>query len=217
MLIPRQALSAVLCASKEALRYAINGVLVERDADGVAHCVATDGHRLAVVTWPEPDPADYPPLDGVDPASRNPDGFSTILSSMHVHMLLKAIPKSRNKPILEYVALDEAASSPNGVLCTVTDLESVQTWNLQPLTGSFPPWCDVVPVPRSGLATIRIDARSLADACALAHKFPDETGKAIVDLTIDPTADGPSQRPMRIDIAGEAGELLYVIMPCTPK
>ncbi len=218
MLIPRQALSTVLFASRESTRYAMQGILIERDADGVARCVATDGSRLAIVTWTEPDPADYPSIKGVDPTTRKPDGFSAILSRDDVRRLLKAIPKSRNKPILEYVALDEAASSKNWIVLGVTDLEHPQTWNILPLEGSFPRWQDVVPVEHSGLRSIRVNARFLADACALARKFPNDYGdRCIVDLTIDPAESGPSPKPLRVDIGGEAGKLTCIIMSCTAK
>ncbi len=218
MLIPRQALSTVLFAAKDATRHAINGVWIERDADGVPRCVATDGRRLAVVTWTEPDPADYPPIKGVDPTTRNPDGFSTLLPTADVRTILKAIPKSRTKPILEYVALDEAASSKNGIHLGVTDIESSQVWDILPLEGSFPRWQSAIDAPTSSDVTIRINARLLEDACKLARKFPNlDDGTSIVDLTIQPAADGPSRRPLRINIRNpEIGELKCIIMPCGP-
>lgn len=215
MLVPKQALSVVSCATRESTRYAIGGVLIERDKDGVARTVATDGRRLAVVTWPECDPKDYPFLVTVDTGIRCP-GFCGVLATKDVKNLLKSLPKNSCKPALENIAIQEQVAKPGGAEtfeCAATDLEAEQHWTLQTIEGSFPNWQSIVPEEHPRAVRIRVNAKFLADACKLAFQFPGEYGTPIVELTVEPESSGPSMRPLCITAEGEAGKLTYVIMP----
>ena len=51
MLLPKAVCKLRDIATSEPTRYAIDGVLLERDADGKARAVATDGRRLIVVEY----------------------------------------------------------------------------------------------------------------------------------------------------------------------
>ncbi len=142
MLVPKN----VFCISKacdtESSRYALGGVLVERDPEGNPVAVATDGRRLAVVSWTEDDGAEYP-VDGGD--AESVDGFSTIIDKSHWDEAGKAARKvaKSSKPILRNVLLEESA---NGKVSLSTfDLESRRAIATRPIEGKFPKWREAIP------------------------------------------------------------------------
>ena len=55
MRVPVQMLAVARCAAKEEVRYAIDGVAIQRDDDGTSHAVATDGRALIAATWTDKD------------------------------------------------------------------------------------------------------------------------------------------------------------------
>jgi autotransporter-associated beta strand protein len=65
MLIPKQITALGKIVAKNASRYAVTSVRIERH-NGAPRALATDGHRALILTWDEPDVADYPPIEGMD-------------------------------------------------------------------------------------------------------------------------------------------------------
>src|SRR5687767_2216501 len=106
MLIPSPALNVRKLATTEARRYAMNGVLVERMADGKPRMVATDGHLLGVVTWEETDAGEFPLIEGVNPAHEGKP-FRAILPTADLGGFATPSKAAKRRPILGNVALDE--------------------------------------------------------------------------------------------------------------
>ena len=202
-----------------------SGVLVERNDEGKARAVATDGRRLILSEWFEDDPKDYPPIEGFSSEHRN--GFSAILPTGALKAAAKGIKNSRYKPILGNVAIDE--QSANGkVLLSTTDLETVQQSTVATCEGHFPKWQDVVPdyktikaasrtrrngLPRDSFPSIRIgvNAKLLAELLTTICKInKDADGGNVVSLEVPLSPD----RPMVIHSeAPEFGKTTAVIMP----
>ncbi len=173
MLIPPRIFSLVSLADKDATRYALGGVRFERDADGTARAIATDGRGLAVVTWPEDDPNEFPQVNGTDPTPR--PGFSAIIPVANCKDAAKLPPKKFIKPILENVALDETGGNwegetPKPVTFAGTDLETGRIIEVRPLAGRYPHFLDCVPKYADHKCTrYHCDPAYLADLAKLAR------------------------------------------------
>lgn len=188
-------------AAKSHSRYAINGVLVEQQDDTLA-IVATDGHRMAALTTPRPEPF-------VDPGS-------TII---HTDTIKSAKIKARDKTInLEYETHREGAETHrHHIITTADDRCSISGADD---VGAFPKWRDVIPAtPNDEPANeIGVNARYMADAMTLVEKFYKRHGVKGEKPTADTFARvyiGPANKP--ITITATAGEytLAIVIMPVT--
>lgn len=173
MLIPSTILENVAkFASTDETRYVLNGVLVERDADGKPRAVATDGHRLMSVTWNEKSVD----VDAVVPAEAQSFG---VISADHATNAAKA-NKGRKGEIGALVLAEVSASvaslkgvtghGATGVLTPTGNATEVEKIN-----GRFPDYRQVVPtrewLPKSEdnshyETRVRLNPKYLASACA---------------------------------------------------
>jgi len=137
-LVARSGLTA-LC-DLTAMRFALNGVELRRDADGHPRATVTDGRRLLTVEWTEPAPADYPPCINATPQ----EGFCVLIDRRDWGAAAKMPPRKSPKAILLNVAVDESMA--NGELTMgATDLATVQKIAVKPIEGRFPKWDDCLP------------------------------------------------------------------------
>ena len=142
MLIPKR----IACLSKlccmEPGRYALSGVQLSRDEDGMARATVTDGHCLLTTSWMEPLPEEYPSIDGLNLEPKR--DFETILPKDQLVAASKLSPNRSRFPILMHTALDE--QNANGTIPVVgTDRETTKRLDIRPLEGCFPKWRDVLP------------------------------------------------------------------------
>lgn len=153
MLIPPKLAALADCASKDTARFQLNGVFVERDADGVAQACATDGKQLIYARWTEADGKEYPaPTNGQRPerADRRP-GFKAIIPHAAwaaMGKLLSSKSKNYSKPILDNVLLEETAEpesdpkavklEPHRVTLSATNLEEEKSVTVKAVAGTFP-------------------------------------------------------------------------------
>lgn len=143
MLVPPKIMQLAKLADNESSRYALGGIRFERCDEGRPYAVATDGRKLARVTWSEDDKELYPACAGFYLDHVN--GFETVLSSKDCTEAAKLPPKRTPKPILENIVIDESA---NGTLnYGATDIERTRLVQTRPLEGRYPRWRDVVTNP----------------------------------------------------------------------
>lgn len=144
MLVPPKIMKLTALADKEtSSRYALSGIRFERDQSGKPFAVATDGRRLASVSWSEDSPENYPAAAGF--FLDHKPGFETVLSIKDCQEAAKLAPKKCFKPILENVVIDESA---NGTLnYGATDLERTRLVNVRTLEGRYPRWREVCTEP----------------------------------------------------------------------
>lgn len=212
MLIPREVFAVSKCAAKETTRYAINGVMTEREADGMCRATAMDGRRVLTVTWDDKPTRDgFPPVDG---ASADPiDGFSAIVSMQQWNEAGKLIPKNgtaRSKPVLAHYLLDEASA--NGTIAMkTTDLEHDRGITAESLKGSFLNWRDVMPDYTVGVNAVEIGFNPQLLA---------ELLRAIEDTATDCESRGVRfvvpiipTRPLVIDAHTDGREATAALMP----
>jgi hypothetical protein len=204
----------LLACNDEQCRYALGGVLVERDAEGKPHAVATDGRRLHHVTWVEDDAAAMPGL-GLDIRPR--PGLAEILPAAAWKAAAKLpMPKRTPKPILQNVLLEE--STANGqVKLAATDLERSETQVVRSVEGRFPAWRDVLPerVVLSPEQQERLadqyDWAAYRAACDAA------TAAATKDAPYIPPTLEPQAEPLKRSYNGAAEGTLYVRIRLDPR
>ena len=193
------------CKDKDASRYAINGVLVESRADGLA-VAATDGHRLAVWDGPPAKPA-----KDVDPPE-----FSIVIPAA----TLKGVTKP--KPTERWAMLSVEPTGERDAKFTIEYPKGLIRG--EGMDKNFPPYRDVMPDYRddgyeqSTISTsIAIPPKHLADAGQLLHQFirrHDVPGNT-------PGADWRHRfgnRPITLEVSDDADHrLTVVIMPTNGK
>lgn len=177
MLVPRSIHALSVATDADSGRYALGGILLERDADGKPHAVASDGRQLVAVSWDEP-------ADGFPNETAHQPGFQTILSPESIKAAANAV-KVRpsllsSKPFLNYLMLDE--QSANGtVSLTAMNFENTATQVVRSIEGRFPRWRDCFPR-REGCTTIRLDPKLLASICEVYCKLARTDDNVGVDL-----------------------------------
>jgi DNA polymerase III sliding clamp (beta) subunit (PCNA family) len=160
--------------------------------DGGYRAEATDGRRLARVVAEYPNkPEDYPVIAALDSA---PNGqHETTIPADAWKAAFKAIPKQKrrnSKPILENVAVVQGEK--------VTSLASTTSFT-QPenLTGRWPDTDRVIP-DWPAVASVRVNAKALAELLSVAGNFADENFTVTLhvhakDAPIKLTASDPSK------------------------
>lgn len=215
MLIPEKVFPIVATAASEVGRYAMNAVHLERDKAGSPLAVATDGRRLLVVSWHEPDGSEYP--GGVGRVDQQ-EGFTALVPTDAWKELGKAISRKAYKPILGFGLVDESQVSP--LLLGATDLQSVRRFTPLPVEGRFPQWREVIsPLtllpkmkPRKGKARhavkVHVDAKMLAELLTALAKMIDDDSRGVV-MYVPVNGDAPIQ----IQAQSEHVQALGVLMP----
>ena len=211
MLIPGKAFKVEKLAAREATRYAMGGVLVERGADGKARLVATDGRRLGIVTWHEEEPGEFPAIDGL--ASARGGAMRAIIPIADAAALAKAkAPKS--KPILANVLMDEASVNGKAEFAT-TDLERVSRTSSRTIDGEFPafdrPNAGVIPTGEP-VVTITVNPALLAELLMVAEAIACPSDLPAVRLSIY-----GDNVPMRVDAEANGVSFMGLLMPITAE
>lgn len=145
--------AALICASREEIRYYLNGVYV----DPAGLVVATDGHRLFAGDFtPDNSRATLPAFEG------------WIIPRDALQRALKAAPKRAKDPAAR--VLEISPERVGDVVC-------------QPIDGSFPDWRRVIPdeVTPDGKAA-QFDGAYLADFDKIAAILTGARGKAFCTL-----------------------------------
>ena len=228
MLVPRKIFPLGKLADKESSRYALGGVLLERDQDGRPIAIATDGRRLGYMTWSEDNPADLPAV-GVD--TRPDPWFSAIVPLDDWNQAAKsAKPKSaaladraRNVVIGEQSASGEKPALP----IVATDGKQLSRLDSAPVEGRFPKWRDVIAsvdvvshetesprvtsIDNRCAVKIAIDPAYLIDLLTIAGGLCD-VGSAAVELIVpvDP------HRAMYVHKRTDDAQFVGVLMPLAP-
>lgn len=230
MFVPKSALAIVSHCDAESSRYALGAVQFERDENGKALAVATDGRRLAVLSW---DDADILPVEGnsrrdamlatglaVEPVSN----FKILINMADLKRagkLLTAKPSIQTAwPVLGSILIDEVSA--NGkVSMGATDGANPSTMTVASTDGRFPKWRDVMPS-SAETVSIKLDARYLAEACKLLGDFAgdDESRAVTITLHKDESIGGTgdySVRPAVITATGPNGRTGKVIIMPLPR
>ena len=211
MLIPRAIFKISDCAAKESTRYAINGVNVEREADGKCRATTTDGRRLLTVSWDDSETREKFPECGA--ATTPLDRFTAIVSTDQWKQARKALPRAKVslKPVLNHCLLDETtANGTTDMICT--DSETPTKCTERTIEGRFPAWREVVPEYTIGedAVEIGVDPRLLAELLrAIEAAATDEDSKGVrMVIPMDP------KRPIVINAESGGREAVGVLMPC---
>lgn len=196
MLLDKGSLAIREIAASERTRYALNGVLVERD-----RIVATDGRMLAVVLPPTEIPTDEVPLvPGVDPVDP-PQFDSFIVPATFIQKLEKNVPAVRGNlgPRVNVVQLDTKKSSahtgiidekkkpePRKLVCGITDFEDYQVLETREVDGSFPHLDEVIPQGPIAVS-VTLNYEYLAKLCKVAKAIRKAEGEGADSrsITID--------------------------------
>lgn len=172
MLIPKSIQHIVNICASENTRYAVNGIHLSRDtssADAEDHrsvAVATDGRRLLIARWQEPDIGDWPDLADRGDVNTVWDFWAIVPAKIWTEAH-RSVPNGC-KPILQHVLLEERrpvkgkpseVSQPDLTLVT-TDGETVRRLTSPQSDGKFPKYQDVVPA----LRDVFIDTTPEAEA-----------------------------------------------------
>ena len=207
MLLRKQALSVVGAASNDDPRYSLNGILVEPDGS----TVATDGHILVKYTpRSQPDTADYPTVEGCDPAK--PGALVPfILPSDAAKDIYKAVPKGRKAslPILtDFVAIDVEQTNANGcAVLGVTDLESPRVFRPMKIEGSFPKYENVIPTADKLGPKVGLGVDLLMRICKIAK------AQGFECLELQTFVDEPADKPVIFRAKNDKAVFLAVQMP----
>ena len=207
MLIPKGVFHVSRCAAKESTRYAINGVNVEREADGKCRATTCDGRRLLTVTWDdEYQRKEFPPIDGIntDPVNE----FSRIVPTKQWNEAAKLIPKSY-KPVLKHCVLDESTEKEKVRLAT-TDMTDTRSITLASVEEIFPDRERVMPKYQIGVTHVEIgiNPRLLAELLRAVEDIATDDNKPCVRLVVPITP----KRPMLVDSQYEGVEATGIIM-----
>jgi hypothetical protein len=153
MLLNRSVLNLAKLASKEASRYSLQAIAIEKD-----QAIVTDGHIMVKVqSAPVADDL-FPAVAGLEHRTFQ-NGDQVLVHRDAALAALKAIPKKTTIPVL-----CNAAMGTDGKLYT-TDLENVGQFKHE-VTGQFPRWRDVMPKADAPVtATIAFNARKMIQLC----------------------------------------------------
>lgn len=209
MLIPQFVASIVKSAARERSHYALNSVLLAREADGAPVAVASDGRQLVKVTWSDkglgPEYPQRVPLD----MSEVP-GFRVMVPPDALTAAIKSTPKRPSHPILEATVVEE--SSANGTVRFVTtDLDTDRDVKVRTVEGEYPDYQAVIPpTTRDGENVIGVDPDRLAALCKILSDGACSSHTRTVRLRVpkDPT------HPIVLEASTpEKGSAVAVLMP----
>ncbi len=194
--IPRGVLESHRIAATEKTRFAMNGIRLERRADGKANAQATDGKRMISVTWSdESDRSDFPEVGlKTDPSP----GFVTILPQSVIEKALKVMPRKAPKPILERLAVEEEAGAGGEIKVASTDLAERTVFESRAVEGSFPDTSSVWPKGRPvahtcfnpvylvelAKAMVEAQGQSWRESCAVRCEFYDAEGTSAIRVSV---------------------------------
>lgn len=201
ILLNRNNLAVRFAASDETSRHALRAILATEH-----ETVATDGHVLARVSVPDIKAESFPQVNGF-----NPNGFTRGLIPVDsCKDIERAIPKSKNLPILNNAAITtEHVGERDVIMVATTDLDTPKVFTVRQPEGSFPAWDSDSLWPSDAAAIdICFNASLLASVAQAASKFSDR-GTETIRLRFY-SAD----RAMRFDLVNSDGqEMNGLLMP----
>lgn len=205
MIVPTKILKNIVkAAAGESTRYAINGVLLERDETGPV-AVATDGRWMLIARWIEQSWKDHPL--GTAPV----DGFNVIVPTSNLIEAAKLPPKREHKEILKDVVIDEYEPGDNMTTVIFRASNSNGDKSIHEATileGKFPKWRDVIPDKNDTVVRIAVNPKFLADALKAVADMGCGSGYSTVVLEFR-----DSNRPLVVRAHADDVEVTAVIMP----
>ena len=201
-LFNRKQLDNIKMASNDKTRLALNGLFIEGNST-----IATDGHKLMKVTY-TPDPLPSALIEkelgkefvdnleicesyalekhnekNLEEWPSNGIGWvksdkAFILARSTVEKAIKNIPKRKDLPILQNVAIglsEVKGSEPFKAVCQTTDLENTDNVEARVIDGKFPNYRQVLPdfAGSGDYHRVGVDAKHLKDICAQLEKYND--------------------------------------------
>lgn len=206
-------------AGKDDARYILNGVRITP-----TETVATDGHRLCILTHrpgftPEEFPAvgqHEPPAPLAQPVTVTADDLRAVGEALKAS--LRALKKAKGRgaarfPVLQHAYLD--AGAVNGhVPFYVTDGQTPRTFAPKPMEGTFPDWGRVLPS-EPPHAVVRLNAAYLRDAAQAALDLCGKEAPASVTVELRGEL---APVVFRAEHEGQTLTLLTMpVAPMTPK
>ena len=209
MLLHRDSLRTVGAAISKAERVKehLAGVRIEPDGSSVA----TDGHILLKFTpSTQPDPKDYPVLEGVDAEDNGGTLKPFTLPSEAAIEILRAIPK-RGCPAMigEYVVLDVPKTNERETaVIGLTDLESSKVFKPRKAQGDFPSYQKLFD---------SLHQKEVVAEFALTLEVVLKLLKTFKDLEVKrfKVKVRGADEALEIETKNENGEVRALIMPCT--
>lgn len=177
MLLNKHNLSVARFVSSEVSRYTMQAIECSP-----AGTVATDGHRLALVTLPaELKDSQFPAIEHFEPTNGTTGTF--LLSSKTALEVSKALPKNPTIPICGAAAV---AVGEYSTTLAVTDLANPRIFTEEKMQGNYPNWRAVVPsqddLTSKYKLTIGFDAKYLMEAAKLALDFGGKGARVTVRI-----------------------------------
>lgn len=214
MLIPREVFDVLKVAARESSRYAINGVLVERESDEQCNAVCTDGRRLLCLSWDDTEARhDYPCGDA---NSAPVEGFEWVINGGDWSEAKNLAPKNGGvKPVLQNVLLDEHHKPNTELVFVGTDLSKRRTLEVTPADCHFPKYRDVIPeYDDDDCVRIGVNPKLFAELLkVMADVATDEESKGVTLIVPKDPA-----RPIRIEAEAASGvKATGVLMPVNLK
>lgn len=205
MLIPRGVFPISDLCDTDSSRFALGGVLLERDENGKAKAVATDGRRLLVISWVEDDRTEYP--EGVADSQYKRD-FRAIVPKKQWTDAEKLPPRNCPKPILSNVLADEPNAN-GSITLGATDLETARTIKAKCLEGNYPKYRDVIPEYKYWQSTRISVNRQLLESIlhAMRGVTTEENTAVVLDVPFDPS------KPLVLTAENDRYDAKGVLMP----
>jgi hypothetical protein len=172
MLLNKHNLAVAEFTSKDKSRYTCQAIHVSQDGT-----IATDGHRLVVVSPAPGSDKAFPVVEGFTPVSGEFQPFN--LSREAAKDIAGQIPKSTNTPIIRNAIIGQPGA--NGeVNIAVTDLDTAKVFKCKPVTGQFPNYKAVIPKDEYAVLRIAVNAGQLAQMAKAAGAFSDDQAETLV-------------------------------------
>lgn len=187
--------------------------------------ISTDGHRLLCTPLPDLAADAFPGAtvgEAFDPTSTLQDGEAVSIPTSALKRVVGTIARDRQRPELECVAFDAAATRANGhVYLGTSDLETGTLHRVRKLDGDFPDVERIKPRPERMVLEVGLNAAYLADLANLVADpdarshgiklqffMPNDNGDE-KDVSDEKLADIRKQlepvtlQPVRLETAGE--------------
>jgi len=170
MLLNKHNFAVADFVSKEKSRYTLQAIHVSDKGT-----CATDGHQLVRISLPGEKSERFPSIEGVTPTNGHVNPF--LLDVTAAKQIGKAVPKSRNLPILNHAVVGEATDQ--NACIAVTDLENPQVFRPRTPSGNFPNVDAVIPK-RKPIFEIAVNASLLAGIVKAASAFTSEPNNDVL-------------------------------------
>ena len=219
MLLPKQILALARITAKVSSRYAFSSIRIERHERG-PRAMATDSRRAVIFSWDEPDPGQFPPIDGLSP--KRVRGFAANVPARTLADASRGIPSRLPIPILGYLLLDESDASVVRVATTSGD--HVTRAQAKAEEAAFPDIDEVLATPaRDGKlydpqrhgevpfthTRIGVNARQLAETLLVLAELAGDDANHTVVMTVPVSAN----RPIRLDARTDGRRATAAVMP----